>query len=202
MKNVKNKPKIYGLTGGIASGKSITANFFIEHNIKVFDSDKYVKELYLNNSELINKVNTKYKIDINTLEGKTKLSNIIFNNELERMYLNSLIHPLVFQGIDEFIENNIKEDFLIIDMPLLFEVGYDKKVFKSILIYTSKKIQVKRLMNRDSLSKTNAMKRINSQLSLKDKKKMADYIIKNNKDKEDLYKQLESLIGVLKDESK
>lgn len=201
MKTVKNKPKIYGLTGGIASGKSTASDILKSLNVKVFDSDKCVKELWNSNNELISKVNNKYNINIKTKEGKKDLSNIIFNDELERFYINSLIHPLVFDEINNFIEKNINEKFIIIDMPLLFEVGYENKVDKTILIYSSKKNQINRLIKRDNLTIKEAKLRIKAQIRLKDKRKMSHYIINNNKTKEDLIKNIKLLYEVLKNES-
>lgn len=199
--NVKNRPYIYGLTGGIASGKSISATFFTDMGIKVFDSDKYVKTLWENNEQLIKKVKEEFNIDMLTLDGKTKLANIIFNDDLKRAYLNSLIHPLVFNGIEEFIETNINEKFLIIDMPLLFESGYETKVDKTIVIYTTKSNQISRLMKRDNLTKSEAIKRIDSQLDLKAKKKMGHLIVNNVSTVEKLYDRLNLLYEVMKNEN-
>ena len=199
--NVKNRPYIYGLTGGIASGKSISATFFTDMGIKVFDSDKYVKTLWENNEQLIKKVKEEFNIDMLALDGKTKLANIIFNDDLKRAYLNSLIHPLVFNGIEEFIETNINEKFLIIDMPLLFESGYETKVDKTIVIYTTKSNQISRLMKRDNLTKSEAIKRIDSQLDLKAKKKMGHLIVNNVSTVEKLYDRLNLLYEVMKNEN-
>lgn len=201
MKTVKNKPKIYGLTGGIASGKSVAAGVFESLNVKIFDSDFYVKKLWEENDELIKKVNEKYNIDITKRKGKDELSNIIFNNELDRFYINSLVHPLVFEGVEKFIKDNIKEPFIIIDMPLLFEVGYENKVDKTILIYTNKRNQINRLMKRDNISKKEALLKINSQIKLKDKRKMSHFVINNNKKIEDLKNKVKLLYEVLKNES-
>lgn len=199
--NVKNRPYIYGLTGGIASGKSISATFFTDMGIKVFDSDKYVKTLWENNEQLIKKVKEEFNIDMLALDGKRKLANIIFNDDLKRAYLNSLIHPLVFNGIEEFIETNINEKFLIIDMPLLFESGYETKVDKTIVIYTTKSNQISRLMKRDNLTKSEAIKRIDSQLDLKAKKKMGHLIVNNVSTVEKLYDRLNLLYEVMKNEN-
>lgn len=201
MKTVKNKPKLYGLTGGIASGKSVATSVLKSLNVKIFDSDLYVKKLWRDNKELINNVNNKYNINIETKEGKKELSDIIFNNELERFFINSLIHPLVFKGIDKFVKENETEKFLIIDMPLLFEVGYEMKVDKTILIYTSKRNQINRVMKRDDITKEEAIKRINAQIRLKDKKRMSHYVINNNKNIDDLKLKVKLLYEVLNNES-
>lgn len=199
--NVKNRPYIYGLTGGIASGKSISAKFFIDHGVKLFDSDLYVKNLWKNNQDLINKVGTEFNIDMRLESAKKELANIIFNDGIKRAYLNSLIHPLVFKGIEEFIEEFQNEKFIIIDMPLLFESGYETKVDKTIVIYTTRNNQISRLMKRDNITKSEAIKRIDSQLDLKSKKKMGHLIVNNIGTIDNLYDRLNLLYEVMKNEN-
>jgi len=199
---VKNKPIIYGLTGGIASGKTTAVNFFKEKGVKVFESDRYVRYLWQNNEDLINKVNAKYNINIKTDEGRKSLANIIFNSELDKAYINSLVHPFVFEGVSKFVKENINAKYVIVDMPLLFEVGYDIKVDKTILIYTTSRNQLSRLMKRDNLSKEDAKKRINSQINLKDKRSLSTYVINNSKTIDKLYDKLNLMYEVMNDERK
>jgi len=199
---VKNKPIIYGLTGGIASGKTTAVNFFKEKGVKVFESDRYVRYLWKNNEDLINKVNAKYNINIKTDEGRKSLANIIFNSELDKAYINSLVHPFVFEGVSKFVKENINAKYVIVDMPLLFEVGYDIKVDKTILIYTTSRNQLSRLMKRDNLSKEDAKKRINSQINLKDKRSLSTYVINNSKTIDKLYDKLNLMYEVMNDERK
>ena len=199
---VKNKPTIYGLTGGIASGKTTAVNFFKEKGVKVFESDSYVRYLWQNNEDLINQVNAKYNINIKTDEGRKSLANIIFNSELDKAYINSLVHPFVFEGVSKFVKENINAKYVIVDMPLLFEVGYDIKVDKTILIYTTSRNQLSRLMKRDNLSKEDAKKRINSQINLKDKRSLSTYVINNSKTIDKLYDKLNLMYEVMNDERK
>ncbi|VEU80388.1 dephospho-CoA kinase [Haploplasma axanthum] len=200
--HVKNKPYIYGLTGGIATGKSTAINFFLKEGVKVFDSDLAVKKIWSENKQLVKHMDSKYCIDMNTKTGKSKLAKLLFDNKDIRNELNSLIHPLVFRMIDEWIIDNNNEKFLIIDMPLLFEVNYHNYINKSILIYLDKDKQIERLMNRDNLTKEESIKRINAQMDLEVKKNMADYIINNNKSHQDLEIELERLLKVMNNENK
>lgn len=204
MKTVKDNKIILGLTGGIASGKSTAANFFKSRNILVFDSDLEVKRIWEENEKAITYVKDKYNIDIKTNIGKKALANLIFNDKKVIKDINDLIHPLVFESIDRFIKENSNEKVLIIDMPLLFETGYYKKVDLSVLIYVDLNTQIERLMKRDNLSKSDALTRINAQMSLEDKKALSNYIINNNKDDiKILEEKLEALLSeVLKDETR
>ena len=201
VKPVKNRPYLYGLTGGIASGKSTASNFFIDKGVKVFDSDFYVKRLWVENESLIETVNKKYNINMETDSGKKELADIIFSDELEKIYINSLIHPLVFDAIEKWIEENINEKYLVIDMPLLFESSYENKVDKTIVIYTGRRNQITRLMKRDGLKRVDAEKRIKSQIDLKLKKSMASLVINNNSTIDKLYKKLELLYEVMENEN-
>ena len=199
---VKNKPTIYGLTGGIASGKTTAVLFFKDKGVKVFESDSYVRHLWQNNETLIKKVNEKYNIDIKTDEGRKSLANIIFNSELDKAFINSLVHPFVFEGVSNFVNENINEKYIIVDMPLLFEVGYDIKVDKTILIYTTSRNQLTRLMKRDNLSKEDAKKRINSQINLKDKRSLSTYVINNTRTIDKLHDKLNLMYEVMNNERK
>lgn len=201
VRTVKNKPFIYGLTGGIASGKSTASNFFVSKNVKVIDSDKIVKDLWENNNELKEIVFNKYQIKINTKEGKKALRNIIFNNEEELKYINSVIHPLVFIEVDKLIKKYQDELFIVIDMPLLFEVNYIK-VDKVILIYVNRETQIKRLVSRDNISKSEALNIINNQMSLEIKKELSDIVINNNGSLNDLNNNLLKLYEEIVNENK
>ncbi|MDY0278162.1 MAG: dephospho-CoA kinase [Acholeplasma sp.] len=201
MKNVKNKPMIYGLTGGIASGKTTALNYFIEKGIKVVDSDLIVKALWCKNNELINYVNQKFNLDIKSTAGKKKLADLIFNDVNIKKEIDNLVHPLVFKEIDEWVKKNKSEKILIIDMPLLFEVEYQDKVDKTILIATDMDLQIERLMKRDNVKYNDAIKRINSQMATHEKIKKADFIIYNNDNKEILLNRLTNLWEVIKHES-
>lgn len=202
VQTVKNKPTVYGLTGGIASGKSTAINFFKDKNVKIFDSDNFVHKEWDKNQDLINKIKDKYNIDMSQKEERRKLAKIIFNSDIERTYVNSIVHPYVFDGIKQFIKENESEKFVIIDVPLLFEVGFDILTDKTILIYTHKRHQIKRIITRDNLTKEEALNRIESQINLKDKKTMSTYVINNTRSLDNFKARLEIMYGVMKNEGK
>lgn len=202
MNNVKNKPLIIGLTGGIASGKSTATAFLKQEGFLVFDSDLAVKEIWQHNKQAINYVKKKYDIEINTNLGKQQLAKLLFTNPSIQKDINNLIHPIVFEMIENWINNNINHKILIIDMPLLIESKYYLKVDQIILIYCDKDTQIKRLINRNNLTEEEALKRINAQLSLEEKKLYANYIINNNKTKKYLYDELKAVMEEIKNEVK
>lgn len=202
MSNVKNKPLIIGLTGGIASGKSTATAFLKQEGFLVFDSDLAVKEIWQHNKQAIDYVKNKYDIEINTNLGKQQLAKLLFTNPSIQKDINNLIHPIVFEMIENWINNNINHKILIIDMPLLIESKYYLKVDQIILIYCDKDTQIKRLINRNNLTEEEALKRINAQLSLEEKKLFANYIINNNKTITYLYDELKAVMEEIKNEVK
>lgn len=202
MSNVKNKPLIIGLTGGIASGKSTATAFLKQEGFLVFDSDLAVKEIWQRNKQAIDYVKNKYDIEINTNLGKQQLAKLLFTNPSIQKDINNLIHPIVFEMIENWINNNINHKILIIDMPLLIESKYYLKVDQIILIYCDKDTQIKRLINRNNLTEEEALKRINAQLSLEEKKMYANYIINNNKTITYLYDELKAVMEEIKNEVK
>jgi len=111
---------------------------------------------------------------------RSKLGDIIFSNKKEREFLNSVIHPLVNQHRKQLINELKKGDkyqIFISEAALTIEAGFTDDFDKIILVSCRKKIQINRLMKRDGLSEKEARKKINSQMSLKEKKKYADYLI-------------------------
>ena len=178
---VKHKPYLIGLTGGIASGKTTAANLFKEKGIPVIDSDSIVKMLWQNDLDMVKEIEMTFGYPM-TNEGKKKLAQTIFQDDEKRMMLNRIIHPKVFSIIEDEKKKMSDQGIIVIDMPLLIEVGYQREVDTVVLVYVDLKTQIDRLMNRDHLSEENAYLRINSQMSLEEKKGYADLVLDNTKD--------------------
>lgn len=176
--NVKNKrPFIIGLTGGIATGKSSVINRLKQANISVVDSDEIVAQLWRTDRDLNNSVSIEFKIPFPI--DKKKLGKLVFNDPNRLKRLNEIIHPKVFKVIDEYVSKNMHLDIIVIDMPLLFEVNY-QKIDLSVLVYATQNQQLERLMARDKLSKVEAKRRIELQMPINQKLFRADYVIYNN----------------------
>ncbi len=193
---------VLGLTGGIATGKSTVAKMFEDRNITVIDTDKIARELLNKGTESYNEVIKFFTSDILLTNGeinRKKLGRIIFANAQKREKLNSIVHPRVLKIVDAEIQKSRDKDekVIVLDVPLLFESGFDKKVDKTIVVYTSHKAQVKRLMERDLIKREYAEMKINAQMSINDKVDIADYVINNSlsilNTKKDFNKILEEL---------
>jgi dephospho-CoA kinase len=184
------------LTGGIATGKSTVANLFMLHGFLTIDADKIAHEILDKNAILISSLFGKEYIKDNKVIRR-ELGNLIFNNIKEKRKLEKFIHPLIKEQIIQkakIFEKNNKP--YLIDIPLFFEnKNYD--INRSIVVYASKNIQIKRLILRDKLSLKNALSRINNQMSIKDKKILSTYIIDNCGTLKDLINEVQSVKDII-----
>ncbi len=200
VQDVKIKPYIIGLTGGIASGKSTASAYFRSKGIEVIDSDLIVKDLWKNNQEMIQKAESLFGFSINSMTDKKKISQLIFSDKKLRMRLNEIVHPYVYQKIDEMIKILDDKDLIVIDMPLLFEVGYEKKCDVTCLVYVDLKTQIERLIRRDDISEEKALTKIKTQMDLEEKKLKADIIFDNQIDLNYLYFQIDQFLRGIRHE--
>ena len=196
---VKHKPYLIGLTGGIASGKTTASNMFKEEGIKVIDSDHIVKMLWQNDQDMIKEIELSFGYPM-TEEGKKRLASEIFQDDEKRKILNRIIHPRVFSIIEDEKKKLSDEKIIVIDMPLLIEVGYQSEVDTVVLVYVDLMTQLNRLISRDHLSEDSAYLRINSQMSLEEKKDYADLILDNTKEIKYLKEAIKNFLNRVKHE--
>ncbi len=176
------------LTGGIATGKSTVANIFKEFGFKIIDADKIAHEtLERSQAKIIELFGKEYIV--NGKVDRKALGRLIFTNKDKKLKLENLLHPLIFSEIKKQSENLDREKKpYLVDIPLFFESSrYPIK--RSIVVYIPKELQLQRLMNRDKITKEEALQRINSQLPIDEKRQRATYIIENQKDLEALQQE-------------
>lgn len=188
--------KVIGLTGGIASGKSLVSKMIQEYGFTVIDTDEIAKDILNNNQEVINKVKQFFP---ESYQGNNKinrkiLGEIIFYDQNRRMLLNDIIHPLVKQIVLKTIKES-NDEYLFIDVPLLYEANFSNICDEVIVVYVTYDTQLKRLMVRDNIDEEYAHQKICSQMNLEEKKMLADYVIDNNGSIENTKQQL---IDILK----
>ncbi|MCM3568320.1 dephospho-CoA kinase [Neobacillus mesonae] len=176
---------IVGLTGGIASGKSTVSNMLKEMNITVIDADVESRLAVQKGEPAYYKIIEEFGSDIlleNEEIDRPKLGSIIFHQEDKRKLLNQIVHPDVRSRMNNKIEQakQNREDVIILDIPLLFESKLTYMADKTILVYVNEEIQLKRLMERNSLSVSDAKARMQSQMPLSEKVSLADAVIDNN----------------------
>ena len=184
------------LTGGIATGKSTVTSLFMLHGFLTIDADKIAHKLLNINSLEIAKLFGEEYVE-NGMVLRKKLGNLIFNNKEEKDKLEKFIHPLIKESIinEAKIFESQQKPYLI-DIPLFFERQH-YNIEKSIVVYTSKETQVKRLMKRDSSTKEEALSRINNQMDIEEKKTLSTYVIDNTKDLKNLQVEVERVKNLL-----
>ena len=176
---------IIGLTGGIATGKSTVADMFNNYGIPVVDTDKISFDLLRKGCNAYNEVLALFGKEIlltNNDVNRKKLGRAIFNDNVKRKKLNSIIHPKVRSITLSEVKKHeeLGANIIVIDVPLLFETDFVKLVDKTIVVYTTPKLQIERLIGRDSIKKDYALLKIESQMPIEDKVKLADYVIDNS----------------------
>lgn len=183
------KSYVVAITGGIATGKSTATNFLRKRGFVVVDSDQIVGNLYKDEA-VVNKIAKAFKLKLPL--DKAELAKMIFADKKKRIKLESILHPYVFEQIEAAKQAN-NEHILFLDIPLLFESNY-QGFDQSILIDTTTKNQLTRLIKRNNLSEADAKLRIKAQMPLTKKRKLADIIINNNGTIEDLYRSIDKLL--------
>ena len=189
--------KIIGLTGGIASGKSLVSGFFEAMDIIVLDADKIYKNLLKTNKLLYNEI--KKEFGFNEINFKL-LADIVFNDEVKMKKLNKITHPYVIRSFREQINRLIKtEKLIVLDIPLLYEAKMEDFCDEIICVYVDSETQIKRLKERDKISLDEALKKINSQMPLEEKVKYSDYIIDNSYTEESTFEQFKQIFQKIKE---
>ena len=176
---------VVGLTGGIASGKTVVSKMLRDLGAFIIDADETSREVVAPHKKCWGELIAHFGKDIlgkDLTVDRKKLADRVFNNPEQLSKLNSLIHPEIMKRIDEKLEeirNENPEAIVVIDAALLVETGMHKKYDKLIVVYATVETQRKRLMTRNGISKDEAQKRINFQLPIKEKAKLADFLIEN-----------------------
>ncbi|MRV95789.1 dephospho-CoA kinase [Staphylococcus aureus] len=191
-------PKVIGLTGGIASGKSTVSELLSVFGFKVVDADKAAREAVKKGSKGLAQVREVFgdeAIDENGEMNRRYMGDLVFNHPEKRLELNAIIHPIVRDIMEEEKQEYLKQGYnVIMDMPLLFENELENTVDEVWVVYTSESIQMDRLMQRNNLSLEDAKARVYSQISIDKKSRMADHVIDNLGDKLELKQNLERLL--------
>ncbi len=194
--------KWYGLTGGIATGKSTVARLLQSRGLPVIDADQIAHQLTEKNelgyAEIIKDFGRGI-LDADQNIDRKKLGQIIFNNPTEKDKLESILHPLIQQKVQSLKAEYKAQNFSICfyDVPLLFEKHLETQFDAVILVYAQPLIQLQRLMDRNQLTLVEAQTRINNQSPMPDKIKKSQYCLDNSTDIQDLEAQIETLCAVL-----
>ncbi len=185
-----------GLTGSIACGKSTVSNMFKELGAYIIDSDEIAHDALKKTEMPYKQVLEIFGDSILDEQGnidRKKLGKIVLNDKSKLAILESIIHPYINEKRQE-IENAIlkenKNAIIVYDVPLLFEKQLEKNFDKVIVVYANKNVQIERLMKRQNLTYDEALKLINLQMDVEEKKKRAGFVIDNSYSLEETKKQV------------
>lgn len=191
--------KVVGLTGGIGSGKSTISCILKQLGAYIIDEDIVSRILMKKGQKIYEDIVCCFGSVILKENGdidRKKLGNIVFSDSEKLQLLNNITHPAMI----EYTKNEIDKiaaqktyKLIVIDAAILIEMGLDKLVDEIWVVYVDRETQIKRIMARDALSCSDALNRINSQMPLDEKLKLADKIIDNTKPLDEVRKQVEKL---------
>lgn len=185
------------ITGGIAVGKSTVKSLLYLNGYRCIDADliahKILDESYKDISVMFGREYVDDKQNPPIVNRK-KLGQLVFLDIKKKLELEQFIHPKINEEIQRLALIEEKREFTyFIDIPLFFETkNYEIK--KSLLVYAPKETQLIRLMKRDKIDKTQALARINAQMDIEQKRKLATYIVDNSKDLKHLQHECDILI--------
>ena len=188
-----------GITGGIGSGKSAASKRMAELGAYVFDADKEAKQILKKNERIQDDLRDEFGTDVmdpdNTINPK-KLARVAFTNEENQSVLNAIIHPYVFDAIDNRYDQVKKKDaatLFVVDAALIYESGLDQHLDYVIVVSVQYGSRMNQALQRGTLTREDIQRRMDLQLPEESKVQMADFVIDNNGDQEHLSKQVDEI---------
>ncbi|MDR1401179.1 MAG: dephospho-CoA kinase [Endomicrobium sp.] len=192
---------IIGLTGGIATGKSETAKCFESLGACSIDADKISREVTENCKLVLSRLANDLGQGILCADGtlnREKLASMIFSDKKIKSKVEKILHSYIIPRINEAIsQHKISNDMILVNAPLLFEAGLDKICDKTVAIWIPHDVQVNRLAIRDKLDTYQVKIRIDSQMPIKKKIELADFVVDNSGSKIDLKRNVNNLHKLL-----
>ncbi|MFA6235424.1 MAG: dephospho-CoA kinase [Bacteroidota bacterium] len=172
--------KVFGLTGGIGSGKSTVAQIMRDHWIPVFDADRACNEI-LREKLSVSAQEFSQALGIEHLT-QPEISRVVFSDPEKRKWLESIIHPILFQMLKGWRRRNNNPSCYagVFDAPLIFEKGYETKLAGTIVVLAPETERIQRVMARSSLTEVQVRERMAVQVSDEVRRAKATYVIEND----------------------
>ena len=175
-----------GLTGGIASGKSTVSAMLAGLGAALVDADRIAREVVEPGRPELIEIARVFGEDVLNEDGslnRKRLGQIVFADAERRKRLEHILHPsirrIMVQRMNE-LEQADPRRLVVVDVPLLFESGLQTMFQRTMLVYVPPEVQLKRLMERDNLTREQALERIAAQMPIDRKREMADIVIDNS----------------------
>ena len=197
--------QVIGLTGGIATGKSTVSALLEKAGAVIIDADRIARQVVKKGLPAYREIIENFGESILLPDGeinRSALGDIIFNDPQKKQLLNRIVHPHVRKEQNRQLKGIEKKDpgaIVILDIPLLIETQTYRDLSEVIVVYAPEHIQMKRLMQREDISKSDALARIRSQIPIEEKKDKATIVIDNSSTRENTRKQTLKLFQRLKD---
>jgi dephospho-CoA kinase len=181
-----------GLTGGIASGKTLAARFFADKGALVLDADAEARQVVLPGSAGLARIVEAFGAGMLTPEGmldREKMAAVVFADPAQRKLLDGILHPLILGAMfakADGLRTGGHAGIVVLDIPLLFECNLQARFDKTVLVYADEELQIARLMERNGLSESQARQRLAAQMPIERKRALADFVIENTGSQEAL----------------
>ena len=184
-----------GITGGIGSGKSTITRLFHDLGVPIYNSDERAKWLLSNDVDLMDQIKILFGQESysNNKLNRAHIANIVFQDNDMLKQLNAIVHPLVKIDFENWLLLQKKEPLVIKEAAILIESGAYKELDVLIVVLADKKTRIKRVINRDNVSKEDVEKRMETQISDSERLKFANFSVDNNTDQSNLKMQVGEL---------
>jgi dephospho-CoA kinase len=201
----KDHRVLLGVTGGIASGKTVVSGMLEELGARTIDFDVLSRVVVEPGKpawkEVVAYFGEQVLLEDKNLDRK-KLSEIVFRDPKKRKKLESFIHPRIYEEFRWLVQEYATEDpevIIQVGVPLLIEVNLQYLFHKILLVYIPTEMQIERLMKRDRISREMAINMMSSQLPIEEKRSYADFIVDNSGALEETRRQVEEVWKKLKE---
>lgn len=195
--------KVFGLTGGIGTGKSTVARMFLEEGLPVVDADRIAREITAPGRPASEAIVGRFGREILLPGGRidrAKLGDIVFSDPLKRADLEGITHPEIARGIAAELSRleSAGHSVAIVEAALIHETGRRERFEAVIAVWCDRERRVRRLMERDGLSEEKVLQRIASQMDADEKARASEHVIDNSGDLEATRAQVRALAATLK----
>lgn len=184
---------VVGLTGGIATGKSLVSSFLKQRGVVVIDADQVTREVQAKGTPGLTAIVQEFGPAILTPDGyldRHALGELVFSDQYQLKQLVKVIDPFIRYRVTELLRDNVAADLVVLDAPTLLESGYQNMVDEIVVVSCSAELQLKRLISRNQLSIAQATNRIKAQWPLAVKRQLADFVISNSGTKKQTQQQV------------
>ncbi|MBD3612817.1 MAG: dephospho-CoA kinase [Hydrogenovibrio crunogenus] len=190
--------KVYGLTGGIGSGKTTVRQLFEDEGVPTLDADQIAREVVAKNQPGLAEIERTFGSDYltNGELNRAKLRELIFNDASAKQALEAILHPLIRQRTEQLIQQLKKQHppAIVVEIPLLTETGKPNYVDEVIVLDLAPETQLKRAITRDQLPAEDIQKIIQQQATRAERLAVADIILNTEQPLETLRKDIQSLL--------